>query len=117
MTIKKLIPAKGDLISVTFDPQSGHEQMGRRPALVVSSHLFNEKTGLAIVCPITSTDRNWPLHVRLPDTCVTNGVVMVEQVKSIDFTSRHAKLLEKAPQELLNEVLAILDACIFDEGN
>jgi mRNA interferase MazF len=114
--MKKLIPAKGDFISVTFDPQSGHEQMGRRPALVISSYLFNEKTGLAIVCPVTSTDRNWPLHVRLPKTCALTGVVMVEQVKSIDFKSRHAELIEKAPQEVLSEVLAIIDACIFDEG-
>ena len=114
--MKKVIPEKGDFISVTFDPQSGHERKGRRPALVVSSYLFNERTGLTIVCPVTNTDRNWPLHVRFPLTSALTGVIMVEQVKSIDYRSRYAKLTGKASETILNEVLAILDACIFDEG-
>jgi mRNA interferase MazF len=115
--MKKYMPDRGDFISVTFDPQSGHEQKGRRPALVVSSRLFNERTGLAIVCPVTNTDRHWPLHVRLPENCVLSGVVMVEQVKSIDYVSRRAQFIDKAPEEIFNEVLAILDACIFDGNN
>ena len=112
--MKAYCPAKGDFIALTFDPQSGHEQKGRRPALVISNTLFNDKTGLAMVCPITNTDRKSPLHVRLPETCVLTGVVMVEQVKSVDYHSRKAKFIERAPQPILNEVLAILDACIYD---
>ena len=107
------VPEKGDFIIATFDPRSGHEQKGRRPALVISNTLFNEHTGLAIVCPITNTDRNFPFHVKVSDEPSLTGYVMVEQVKSIDFVSRKAKYVEKAPVNTLNEVLAILDACIY----
>ena len=113
--MKKYIPRKGDLIALSFDPQSGHEQKGRRPALVVSKTIFNQKTGLAFVCPITQTERDVPLHVRLPDECTLSGVVMVDQMKSIDFVSRRAKFVEKAPADVLNEVLAILDAILYDD--
>ncbi len=82
------VPRKGDFIAVTFDPQSGHEQKGRRPALVVSNDLFNRHTGLAIVCPITNTERGLPFHVAIPNDLGVTGFVMVEQVKSIDFRAR-----------------------------
>ena len=107
------IPKKGDLIILTFDPQSGHEQKGRRPALVVSNTLFNQHTGLAIVCPITNTKRDFPFHVAIASSKTLTGYVMVEQVKSIDFKSRKVKLIEVAADELLAEVLSILDACIY----
>ena len=107
------IPQKGDLIILTFDPQSGHEQKGRRPALVVSNTLFNQHTGLAIVCPITNTKRDFPFHVAIASSKTLTGYVMVEQVKSIDYQSRKVKLIEAAADELLAEVLSILDACIY----
>jgi len=107
------IPQKGDLIILTFDPQSGHEQKGRRPALVVSNSLFNQHTGLAIVCPITNTNRNFPFHVELLNSKTLTGYVMVEQVKSIDYKSRKVKLIEAASDDLVTEVLSILDACIY----
>jgi mRNA interferase MazF len=110
------IPRKGDFVALTLDPQSGHEQRGRRPALVVSNDLFNKHTGLCIVCPITNTQRDYPFHVVIPErTDVTGltGVVMVEQVKSIDFRSRSAKRIGSAPDAVLEEVLSILDACIY----
>ena len=113
MVDSKYVPHKGDLVALTFDPQSGHEQKGRRPALVISNTLFNQKTGLAIVCPITKTYRGYPFHVRIPRTSSITGLVMVDQVKSIDYNSREAKFIEKASDELLNEALAILDACIY----
>ena len=113
--MKKYIPHKGDFIALTFDPQSGHEQKGRRPALVVSKTIFNQKTGLAYVCPITQAERNVPLHVRLPEGCTLSGVVMVDQMKSVDFISRKAKFIEKAPTDVLNEALAILDAILYDD--
>ena len=109
------IPQKGDLVIVTFDPQAGHEQKGRRPALVVSNTLFNKHTGLAIVCPITRTKRNYPFHVPVSAHSSLKGFVMVEQVKSIDYTKRKVKFVEQAPQEVLDEVLAILDACLYKE--
>jgi mRNA interferase MazF len=107
------VPRKGELIALTFDPQSGHEQRGRRPALVVSNDLFNKHTGLCIACPITNTRRDYPFHVAVtPGTGVT-GYVMVEQVKSIDYRSRRAKRLGVAPDAMLEEVLSLLDACIY----
>lgn len=107
------VPAKGDLIAVTLDPQSGHEQKGRRPALVISNDLFNQRTGLAIVCPITNTKRAIPFHVALPKESTVTGFVMVEQVKAIDFRARQARLIEKAPESVLNEALSLLDACVY----
>lgn len=107
------IPAKGDLVSVTFDPQSGHEQKGRRPALVISNDLFNQRTGLAIVCPITNRQRNIPFHAALPPESGVTGFVMVEQVKAIDFRARQIRFIEKAPESLLDEALSLLDACVY----
>jgi len=111
--MKKYVPCKGDLIVLSFNPQSGHEQKGRRPALVVSNKLFNQKTGVAMVCPITRTDRKYPFHAKIPEASALNGFVMVDQIKSVDYDSRKAKFIEKASIKLLNEVLAILDACIY----
>lgn len=107
------VPRKGDLIALTFDPQSGHEQRGRRPALVVSNDLYNKHTGLCIVCPITSTDRGYPFHVAVPADEGVTGFVMVEQVKSIDFRARKARRIGKASAGLLDEVLSIVDACVY----
>jgi mRNA interferase MazF len=107
------IPQKGDFVAVTFDPQSGHEQRGRRPALVVSNTLFNKHTGLAIVCPLTNTDRSFPFHVTVVNEPNVTGFVMVEQVKSIDFRARKANRIGRASDSVLEEVLSILDACIY----
>ena len=107
------VPQKGDFVVITFDPQSGHEQRGRRPALVVSNTLFNRHTGLAIVCPLTNTDGNFPFHVAVMNDPNVTGFVMVEQVKSIDFRARKAKRIGRASDKVLEEVLSILDACIY----
>jgi mRNA interferase MazF len=108
----KYIPEKGDFVTLSFDPQSGHEQRGRRPALVVSNYLFNKATGLAIVCPITNRDRKIPFHLAVPASSSLTGFVMVEQVKSVDFNARKAKFVEKATQELIADALAVIDVCI-----
>jgi len=107
------VPQKGDFVTLSFDPQSGHEQKGHRPALVVSNTLFNSRTGLAIVCPLTNTDRHFPFHVAVIANPAATGFVMVEQVKSIDFRARKAKRIGRASDSLLEEVLSILDACIY----
>ncbi len=106
------IPEKGDFISVSFDPQSGHEQKGRRPAIVVSNLLFNRATGLAIVCPITNTDRKIPFHLPVPKSSSLTGFIMVEQVKAIDYSARKAKYIEQANIELLDEITDIINGCI-----
>lgn len=107
------VPKQGDIIALTFDPQSGHEQKGRRPAYVVSKDLFNRSTGMAIVCPITNTDHTFPFHVPIPRDSGLTGFIMVEQVKSVDFRSRRAKRIEHGNDELLSDVLSVLDACIY----
>jgi mRNA interferase MazF len=107
------VPRRGDFIAVTFDPQSGHERRGRRPALVVSNDLFNRHTGLCIACPITTTQRDYPFHVAIPQGQDVTGFVMVEQVRSLDFRARGVKRIGLAPEQVLQEALALLDACIY----
>jgi mRNA interferase MazF len=111
--VSAYLPQKGDFVAVTFDPQSGHEQRGRHPALVVSNTLFNRHTGLAMVCPLTNSDRQFPFHVAVVDNPDITGFVMVEQVKSIDFTARKARRIGRASEKLIDEVLSILDACLY----
>jgi mRNA interferase MazF len=112
----RYIPQQGDFVVVTFDPQSGHEQKGRRPALVVSKTPFNRHTGMAMLCPITNTFRNYPFHVAVPAGSKLTGYITVEQIKSVDYSSRKAKFVAKAPRSILDEVLSILDACIYDSA-
>ena len=107
------VPRQGDLVALDFDPQSGHEQKGRRPALVISKDAFNKGTGMAICCPITNTDRRIPFHVPINGRTSLTGFVMCEQVKSLDFRSRGMKLIERAPEDVLEDVLAIVDASVF----
>lgn len=109
----RYIPRQGDLVVLDFDPQSGHEQQGRRPALVISKDAFNHATGMAMCCPITNTDRRVPFHVAIAGRTSLTGFVMCEQVKPLDFQARRLKLIEAAPQEVLDDVLAIVDASIF----
>ncbi len=107
------IPKKGDFVAITFNPQSGHEQKGRRPALVISNDLFNKHTGFALVCPITNTHRKYPFHIAIPENINLTGFIMVEQIKSIDYTTRKVKFIKKAPANILNDVLSILDAIVY----
>ena len=107
------VPQKGDFVILTFEPQAGHEQRGRRPALVVSNTLFNRHTGLAMVCPITKTFRKIPFHVAIPEESSLTGYIMVEQLKSVDSGRRRTKFVEKAPGFVVDEVLSILDACLY----
>jgi mRNA interferase MazF len=111
----KYIPQQGDIVALTFDPQSGHEQKGRRPALIVSNKIFNQRVGLAFACPLTNTDRNFPFHIKVDSEQLT-GFIMVEQMKSIDYRSRRVKFIEKATKETMNEVLAIMES-ITQEPN
>jgi mRNA interferase MazF len=102
------IPQQGDIIYLDFDPQAGHEQKDRRPALVVSNYTYNKITRMALVCPITNTNRRFPLHVGLDDRTQSNGFIMCEQVKALDISTRNASLKEKAPEDIVQEVFDIL---------
>jgi mRNA interferase MazF len=110
----RYVPKQGDFVAVSFDPQSGHEQKGRRPALVVSKTDFNRHTGMAMLCPVTNTFRNYPFHVAVPPGSKLTGYIMVEQIKSVVYGSRRAKFIDKVSRTVLNDVLGMLDACIYD---
>lgn len=99
---------QGDIIFINFDPQIGHEQRGRRPALIVSNNTFNSFTGIAVVCPITNTNREIPIHVSLDDRTKTTGAVMCDEVKSLDIRMRNAEFVEKVPGDILAEVIDII---------
>ena len=103
---------QGDIIKVNFNPQKGHEQAGYRPALVVSNNFFNEKTNLVIACPITNTDNNFPLHVRLDERTETSGVILCEHVKTLDLKARGFKYVEKLPTDIFSKVIDVLYAQI-----
>lgn len=102
------IPSQGDIIYLDFDPQSGHEQKGRRPALVISNYTYNNLTKLALVCPITNTNRRFPLHVPLDSKTTTTGFIMCEQVKALDIISRNAEFFERIPSNIIHEVFDII---------
>ena len=101
---------QGDIIKVSFDPKQGHEQAGFRPALVISNNEFIKRTKLAIVCPITNTNNNFPLHVPLDGRTSTSGVILCEHVRTLDLTSRQNKFVEKVPEDILKIVTNIVFA-------
>jgi mRNA interferase MazF len=102
------VPDAGDLIWLTFDPQAGHEQAGRRPALVLSPKSYNQKSGLALVCPVTNQMKGYPFEVTAPRDCGVTGVFLADQVKSLDWKQRQAGWIGRVPLLTLNEVLARL---------
>jgi len=107
--VVKYIPEQGDIVALTFDPQSGHEQKGRRPAIIVSNKIFNQHLGLAFACPMTNTKRDFPFHIEVDSKQLT-GFIMVEQMKSIDYKSRKVKFIEKSKQDTIDEILKILES-------
>jgi len=107
----KYIPQQGDIVTLNFDPQSGHEQKGRRPAIILSNKIFNKHLGLAFACPITNTNRNMPFHIKVNSKNIT-GFIMSEQMKSIDYQSRKVKFIEKVDEITLNKILSIIDSII-----
>jgi mRNA interferase MazF len=106
--VKDYLLEQGDIVLLNFNPQAGHEQQGRRPAFIASNSDFNRITNLAIVCPITNTERGFPLHVPLDDQVKTTGVIMCEQVKALDLHARSFSFIEKAPRQICEEVFDIL---------
>ena len=102
------VPEAGDLIWLTFDPQAGHEQAGRRPALVLSPKVYNRKSGLALLCPVTNQMKGYPFEVPVPRDCGVTGVFLADHVKSLDWKVRQAEWIGRVPSPTLNEVLARL---------
>jgi len=105
-------PERGALIWLTFTPQSGREQAGRRPALVVSPSAYNSKVGLALVCPITSKVKGYPFEVPLPDGGPVQGVVLADQLRSLDWRSRQADIIGTVPIAVLERVLQLVETLL-----
>lgn len=99
---------QGTIIKINFNPQAGHEQAGYRPAVVISNNIFNEKTRLSIVCPITNTNNHFPLHIPLDERTETTGVILCEHIKALDLNSRKYQEVENLPEDLLKEVIDIV---------
>jgi len=110
--VKNYIPEKGDIVYIDFDPTKGHEQKGYRPAIVISNYIFNKYTHMAMLCPITSNEKDFPTHYLLQDTKKINGSVLCEHIRSIDYDSRKIKYIEKASDEDIKNILHILDTCL-----
>ncbi|MBP1464286.1 endoribonuclease MazF [Candidatus Chloroploca sp. M-50] len=107
------IPSRGDIVWLTFNPQAGSEQAVRRPAIVLSPSTYNGKVGLAIFCPITNQVKGYPFEVALPKELPVTGIVLSDQVKSLDWRSRNAQFAGQVPTEVLNEVLQKVSALLF----
>jgi mRNA interferase MazF len=99
------VPERGDAVWITLDPQAGHEQAGRRPALVLSPSAYNGRVGLALVCPITNQVKGYPFEVPLPREFAITGVIGSDQVKSLDWRARRATLIGAVPDEVVGEVM------------
>ncbi len=106
------VPARGDVVWITMNPAAGHEQSGRRPALVLSPAAYNGKVGLAILCPITSRVKGYPFEVKVPEGLPVEGVVLADQAKSLDWRARAAELLCTLPQESISAVLQKLETLV-----
>lgn len=104
------VPKQGDIIFLDFSPQSGHEQAGIRPGIIVSNDKFFERTKFALVCPITNTNNRFPLHIPLDNRTQTTGVILCEHVKCLDIISRKVHFVEKLPNDLLEKVLSYIHA-------
>jgi mRNA interferase MazF len=113
---RRYIPARGDVVWITLNPQAGHEQTGRRPALVLSPASYNGKVGLAILCPITSQVKGYPFEVKISPGSPLNGVILADQVKSLDWRIRKAEFIAKLNPETTGEVLDKLGTLLLD-GN
>lgn len=98
------IPDRGDAVWITLDPQAGHEQSGRRPALVLSPAAYNGKVGLALMCPITNRQKGYPFEVPLPPNVGVTGVILCDQVKCLDWRSRQVELIAHLPETVLPQV-------------
>ena len=108
----RYVPDRGDIVWLQFNPQTGHEQAGHRPALVLSPGVYNERTGLMLCCPVTSKVKGYPFEVAFPATSKITGVVLADQVKSLDWQSRQAKRKGKAPAAVVSETLAKIHALL-----
>ena len=112
MKPKRYVPGRGDAVWITLQPHAGHEQTGRRPAVVLSPAAYNGKVGLAVLCPITSRIKGYPFEVLLPDGLKISGAVLADQVKNLDWRARNATFICTLPADTVSDVLAKLRALL-----
>ena len=105
MVEKPYCPDRGDIVWLEFNPQTGHEQKGRRPAIVLSPQEYNLKVGLALVCPITSQVKDYPFEVPQPERFPISGVIISDQIKNLDWNVRNAEFIVKAPKSVIEETI------------
>ena len=110
--VKHAAPDRGDIVLLQFHPQRGREQAGRRPALVLSPRAYNAKVGLAILCPVTTQAKGYPFEVPLSSGLKTKGVVLADNVKSLDWQARGARIIERVSPAVLTDVLAKLEVLL-----
>ena len=111
---RRYVPHRGDIVWLSFQPQAGHEQAGRRPALVLSPAAYNGKVGLGLFCPITSRVKGYPFEVPLPEGLAVQGAIQSDQVKSLDWRARRVEYGGQMPQAQVREVLNKLGALLFE---
>ena len=102
------VPDRGDVVWLDFTPQAGHEQAGRRPAVVLSPAAYNGKVGLALVCPITTQAKDYPFEVAITGERAVTGVILADQVKSIDWRARRAKVVDHLGADVVAKILSLL---------
>ena len=107
------IPNRGDIVYLDFNPTKGHEQRGYRPALIISPAAYSEKSSLALFCPITSQQKGYPFEVLLPEELQTHGVILVDQIRSLDWRVRQMKFVETVSLEVITEVQAKITPLIY----
>ena len=112
---RQYAPERGDIVWLAFNRQAGHEQAGTRPALVISPAAYNRRVGLALFCPLTTQVKGYPFEVVLPVGLKAKGAILADQIKSLDWRVRKAKLLCRVPREVMEETLARLQALIEPE--
>ena len=108
----KYIPKQGDIVYLDFNPTKGHEQKGKKPAIVVSNDVFNINTKMVMLCPITSNTKEFPTHYKLEDTKKIKGSVLCEHMRSIDYEIRKIKFIEHISDNDLLSVIMLTTACI-----
>jgi mRNA interferase MazF len=106
------VPERGDAVWITLDPQAGHEQAGRRPALVLSPSAYNGRVGLALFCPITGQVKGYPFEIGLPQGLAVSGVVLADQIKNLDWRARKAVRIGALPEEVVGQVLKRLSTLL-----
>ena len=105
-------PNRGDIVWINFNPQAGHEQAGRRPALILSPKSYNSKVGLAILCPITSKRKGYPFEVQIPEGLSISGVILSDQAKSMDWKIRNTEFICKLDNQSVEQVLQMLNTLL-----